>query len=129
MQTQDPIVRSAAASVHLKVLGWIHIILGLAGLMAGTFALYALYGGSTIIPQETKDLLAQAGYLSGLLWLFLGVAGISVVTGFGLLKAAQWAKYILWFFAIISLLDFPFGTAFGAYAIWALTRKNGAFSY
>lgn len=130
MDVQNPIVpRAAKATLHLKILGWTHVVLGVVAFIGGIFATFALYGNVPMIPQETKDLLIQSGYATSLLWLFLGVSVLTVVTGVGLLKAARWARGILWVFAIIGLFDFPLGTIFGLYAIWTLTRKNSVFSY
>ena len=129
MDEQTPIVKPTNVTLHLKILGWTHIVLGVAAFLLGMFAVFALYGGTDLLPQESKDALIQSGYASGLLWLFLGVSVITVVVGFGLIRAARWARYVLWVFAIIGLFDFPFGTLMGVYAIWVLTRKDSVFSY
>jgi hypothetical protein len=129
MDMQTPMVKTANVTLHLKILGWTHVVLGIVALGLGLFATFALYSGVEVLPPESTEALIQSGYATGLLWLFLGVSVITIITGIGLMKAARWARYILWFFAIVGLFDFPFGTAFGVYAIWVLTRKNGAFSY
>ena len=50
------------------------------------------------------------------------VAGI--VGGIGLLKGKNWARVLVLFLAVLDLIDFPIGTAIGAYTFWVLLNNE-----
>jgi hypothetical protein len=59
----------------------------------------------------------QAGALAGL------------AAGWGLLERETWARPLALVLAVLSILDLPFGTALGAYTLWALLPEEAADQY
>jgi hypothetical protein len=47
-----------------------------------------------------------------------------IIAGWGLLKYKEWARILLIILSALNILNFPFGTALGIYAIWALVQKE-----
>lgn len=69
---------------------------------------------------------------SSIICLTLLVAGsgiLSLVTGWGLLKMADWGRWLALFLAVLSLFLFPLGTIIGGIIIWYLLQDDvqGAF--
>jgi thiosulfate reductase cytochrome b subunit len=63
------------------------------------------------------------GMLCGV--VFLVITGIAlVVAGWGLLGMKQWARWLAFILAIISLFAFPIGTVIGAVIIWYLLKDD-----
>jgi len=56
--------------------------------------------------------------LVGLLLSALALPGL--VAGYGLLTHKPWARVLAIVIGILSLLNFPIGTAIGLYALWVL---------
>jgi uncharacterized protein YqgC (DUF456 family) len=57
--------------------------------------------------------------------VFLVVIGIAlVIAGWGLLSMKQWARWLAFILAIISLFGFPIGTVIGALIIWYLLKED-----
>jgi len=49
---------------------------------------------------------------------------LSLIEGIGLLYMKKWARNLGLILAMLSLLDFPFGTTLGVYSIWVLWKKD-----
>lgn len=67
-------------------------------------------------------LIGTAGLFMGLFIAALGVPG--TVAGIGLLQRRSWAKVWTIIVAVLNLLNIPFGTIFGIYALWVVTRPE-----
>jgi hypothetical protein len=62
-------------------------------------------------------------------WLVFAKGIVGIVAGIGLLNRAPWARTLTLIIAFLSLLSFPFGTAFGIYAIWVLLSGGAQREY
>jgi hypothetical protein len=63
------------------------------------------------------------GLTCGLIWLLL--TGIALVlSGWGLLRLKQWARWLAFVLAIFSLFAFPIGTVIGGVIIWYLLKEE-----
>jgi zinc-ribbon domain len=67
-------------------------------------------------------------------WPFIAVtsavmAGLALITGFGLLNRRPWARTLAIIAAILALLKFPFGTALGVYTLWVLAPGASGLEY
>lgn len=63
--------------------------------------------------------------LFGLLFLILGgLALLYLVTGIGLWRRKEWARWVALVLAVLGLLNFPIGTIIGALVIWFLLRED-----
>ena len=118
---------------HVSILGILYIVFGCLGLL-GAFALLALFGGVAgimgLVAQEEPDAGIAVPILGG-----IGVVGAIVVAlvslpglliGIGLRRFRRWARVGGIVLSALNLLNFPLGTAVGAYGLWVLLSKNSA---
>lgn len=109
---------------HIKVVAIVNIILGALGVLAGlgTFVggtLGSLFSGSIV------GALVGASFSLVFGIIFMCLALLRVMAGFGLMNGAQWARYSIILISVLGLLKFPFGTLFGAYSLWVLLSSEG----
>jgi len=117
-------------ATHIKVLGWLHIILGALGLCAGLFVFLLMGGLATVIglAQQSQDALVAVPILGGigvfvfLILLVLSVPGI--IAGIGLLNLKPWARILTIVLSAFELFHVPFGTALGIYGFWVLLQTG-----
>ena len=108
---------------HINIVAALHIGLSILGIIIGVFAFFTL----NLIGDFSGDQDAQfvlsiiARALVGFL-VFLSIPGL--IAGIGLLKRKEWARILTLIISVISLLNFPLGTAVGVYSIWALVNKE-----
>ncbi len=110
---------------HLKVIGALFIVWGALVLLAGlVLLLAAAYGGAVGESQSGQEgvfaIAAGAGMLVFAVLLVVGLPAL--LAGIGILQRREWGRILGIIVAGISLLNFPFGTAFGIYALVILTQ-------
>lgn len=108
---------------HINIVAALHIGLSILGILMGIVAFTVL----TLIGDFSQDQEAQvvlsviARILVGFM-VFLSIPGL--IAGIGLLKRKEWARILTLIISVISLLNFPLGTAVGVYSIWALVQPD-----
>jgi hypothetical protein len=115
---------------HVRVLGVIHIALGVLGLMAAALMLLGLGGAAGIIsasadPEDAAiaiPILSVAG--TALVIVLFAFSLPSVITGIGLLCFKTWARILGIVLSAIGLLGFPWITILGVYGLWVLFSKD-----
>ena len=112
-------------STHIKVLGWLHIIYGLFGLLGavGVFAAAtfgSLFSGS--IMGTFGGILG--GTVAAVVLAVMAIPGI--IAGWGLLNRRPWARIVIIILSILALIRFPLGTIVGVYGLWVLLSSEGA---
>jgi hypothetical protein len=112
-------------STHVKIIGWLHIIFGLFGILTAL----ALFGGGILGGAFAGSLKGMVGM--GLIGTFVGVmvaviALPGLIAGYGLLKYYDWARILMIVIAVLELIQFPLGTVLGIYTLWALLSADGA---
>ena len=118
---------------HLAVVGWLQIVNGLIGIIAGAFAATLILGAGAFSASLMQDgaaategaLLMQfmattAAALGGLLFV-LAVPG--VVAGIGLLRRASWSRLMALVLSAFELIAFPIGTVLAAYTVFVLSQQ------
>ncbi len=112
---------------HVKILGWLHIIL--SGLMIPiAIFVFLILAGTGVFSGDADAavILPIIGVaVSGFL-IVLAIPGI--LGGWGLLKRKSWARLVALIIGCLNLLSFPFGTALGVYTLWVLLQ-DGASDY
>jgi hypothetical protein len=114
---------------HVKILAWLNIVLGGLGVVIALFVL-VFFGGLAGIASSDSNPDDQAGaavlgIIGGIAFLFLAAISIpSVIAGVGLLKLRSWAQMLTIIMSVLSLLNFPFGTALGIYGLWVMLNKE-----
>lgn len=110
-------------SARLRILAWVHIVLGGAGL-----ALSAAFIASALLMNDPE--YADEIALFGGLLLVLGLVYFAPMFfgGYGLLKRWPWARALIWMEAAALLVLPPIGTALAGLSIWVLlsTREVSA---
>ena len=61
--------------------------------------------------------------------LLLAGGALGIITGWGLLQRQSWARMPAIVFGVLSLFDFPFGTALGIYSLWVLLPAKSEEEY
>jgi uncharacterized membrane protein len=110
---------------HIKILGWLHIILGGLSLLIGIVVLLILTSiGVLSGDREAVLVLPLVGFgIAGFMAL-IGAPG--VIGGIGLLKYKTWARVLTLILGFLNLPAFPIGTALGIYTIWVLLNEETA---
>lgn len=124
---------------HIKVVGYLHLGLGLLSLCGGLGGLiligvFGAMGGAAAFVEGG----AGAGLLTGgILGIFLMIVLVSllitslpgILAGWGILQKKAWAPIVAVILSILHVANFPFGTALAVYTWWALLSKDGQAAY
>jgi hypothetical protein len=115
---------------HVKVLGVANLAVGGCMLLAAVFLFLTVGGvagivGATADPQDAAIAIPILGLAGTGLAAFLTFFALpSLITGYGLLSFKPWARVVGIVLSAISLVNFPVGTALGAYGLWVLLNKE-----
>jgi hypothetical protein len=112
-------------STHVKIIGWLHIVFGLLGLLSA----FAVFGGTILGGLFSNSALGMVGI--GLVGTFAAVFLLAIslpglVGGYGLLRYHSWARILMIVIAVLELIRFPFGTILGIYTLWVLLSAEGS---
>jgi hypothetical protein len=116
---------------HVKILGILHVVYGILGVLAGIIVLVIFGGlaGLVSVAGRSGDALIAVPILGGIgafvfiLLLALSLPGI--IAGFGLLKLQPWARMLTIVLSALELMSVPVGTALGIYGLWVLLSPGG----
>ena len=110
---------------HVRILGWLYVVSHAIFLAIGAFVLVLLVGIAPVTGDpKPMWILSLVGTSVGLLMAALGLPGL--FAGYGLLTRKPWARVLAIVVGILSLLNFPIGTAIGIYTLWVLTQPVAA---
>lgn len=102
---------------HLKILAWIHVVMGGGVLLLGIAILV------DVLLQRPYSSYA-VGFIFGM-FLWLSALFIpSLVGGLGLLRTKRWARFLIIGVSVEFLFAAPIGTALGAYGLWTLLNRE-----
>jgi hypothetical protein len=112
---------------HVKLVGALHIGLGVAGVLGACSLFFFMLAPGilvNIIADEEIPLLilSTIGTLLSFFILLTTIPGI--VGGIALIKGKSWARIFVLVLSVLILFNIPFGTAIGAYSIWALSQND-----
>jgi hypothetical protein len=108
---------------HIKILSVLFIILGILGIVAAVGFLFLGAGAVTTILSEDDSNEARVGaaWAGGCITFVAALFGLmaipSIIAGWGLSKHKSWARMLTIILAVLSLPQFPVGTAIGVYAL------------
>jgi hypothetical protein len=114
---------------HVKVLGTLHIVFGVVGVIIGV-GVFVLFGGvaGLIDLDNDPDAAAAVPFLSLMggivLIIVLGLSLPGIIAGVGLLSYQPWARTVTIVVSLLELLNIPFGTALAVYGLWVLYRSG-----
>ena len=108
---------------HIKVLSVLFIILGILGIViaVGFLALGAGTAATILAQEDSNEARIGAAWAGGCISIVAGLLGVmaipSIIAGWGLSQHKSWARILTIILAILSLPQFPVGTAIGVYAL------------
>ena len=111
---------------HVKILGWLQIILGVLDLLIG-LAAFGLLSGIGLISGDVQafGILSIIGGFAGTFMLIMALPNL--ICGIGLLRNwGGWVIILAVILGIFNLAKFPWGTAIGIYTFWVAYRLSAA---
>jgi hypothetical protein len=110
---------------HITIIGWLNIVLNAMLLGVGMCGFLLLSGIGTFAAADSGEPVALAilGIIGGVALLFFAVLALpGMLAGIGLLKRQKWGQILGLVVGMLSLFNFPFGTAIGAYTLFVLLQ-------
>lgn len=103
---------------HVRILGWLHIVLGIIDLLIGMLAFGVLSGFGAVSGDPTAfGVMSLIGGFAGTIMLLMALPNL--IVGFGLLKNwGGWVIVLAVILGVINLMNFPIGTAIALYTFW-----------
>lgn len=110
---------------HVVIVAWLHIGASALFAAAGIFV-FTLFAGIGVAAQDPEALpiLATFGTAAALFLVTVSVPGF--LAGYGLLHRRPWSRVLAIVVGFLQLVNFPIGTAIGAYTIWILFDEQAA---
>lgn len=108
---------------HVKIVAILSLILGVGMALIGLL-LFAIIAGAGAASGEEEAILVTGIVGTAIGGVFVILSLPSTIGGIGLLKRKGWARIVIIIVAALSLLNFPFGTAYGVYSIYVLTHDQ-----
>ena len=110
-------------SKHLTVLGILLVVFGALHLVGAGIVFLTVAGGGLLSGDSTAMSLG-VGIGSVVASFLVAVSVPSLVAGIGLLRQASWSRMLALIAGGLNLLNIPFGTLLGVYAIWVLVQDE-----
>ena len=116
---------------HVRILGVLHIVFGLVGLLGGLVALLFFGGLAGLVgwfdaSEGAFIAIPILSAIGGIAFLIAAcLAAPSLIAGFGLLGFRSWARILTIVLSAFELLNFPLGTALAVYGFWVLLSPEG----
>src|SRR6266849_4142591 len=111
---------------NVKILGILHIVYGILGILAGIIIMLIFGGlaGVVSVAAHSADALIAVPILGGIgAFIFILLLALSlpgIVAGFGLIEFRPWARMLTIILSALELMSVPIGTALGIYGLWGL---------
>ena len=111
--------------LHITIIGWLNIVLNAMLLGVGLCGCLLLSGIGTFAAADSGEPVALAilGVIGGVALLFFAVLTLpGMLAGIGLLRRQKWGQILGLVVGMLSLFNFPIGTAIGAYTLFVLLQ-------
>lgn len=117
---------------HVKILGILHVVFGVLGLLVA-IGLLLLFGGLAGVigaaavenPQEQRAAAGVLGIIGAVVFFVVVVLSLpGLIAGIGLLKFRPWARILGIVVSALDLIHVPIGTALGVYGLWVLLSNE-----
>lgn len=113
---------------HVRILGILHIVFGVLGLLIALILLGVFGVGAMAIAMEGGSDAAAAPIMGGIGLVVCGLVAVfsipGIAAGFGLLKYRSWARILALVISALNILSVPIGTALGIYGFWVLLQNE-----
>jgi len=116
-------------AVHVRILAWLHIVMGGLGILAALLT----YAGAALLPQLIQTFAGDAGDIpnaliqivaTAIIGIFLLFSLPTLALGFGLYYLRPWARVLGYIISALNLLHVPLGTVLGLYSFWVLLKPE-----
>lgn len=103
---------------HVRILGWLHIVLGVIDLLIGLMAFGLLSGvGALSGDLAAFGFLSLIGSFAGAFMLLMALPNF--ICGLGLLRNwGGWVIVVAVILGLFNLMKIPFGTVIALYTFW-----------
>ena len=121
MSTQDVAPQTLhGLEGHRRILGILFIVMNALTLLVAlglgaVMAFVGQLGMGEAGAEERTMMFAVAAGITGC-FVVLGLPGL--ITGIGMLKRRRWSRVLALVLGVLSLPNFPLGTALGVYTLW-----------
>lgn len=107
---------------HVRILGWLHIVLGIVDLCIGLMAFGILSGIGALSGDITAfGFLSLIGGFAGAFMLIMALPNF--ICGLGLLRDwGGWVIILAVILGLFNLMNVPIGTAIALYTFWIAWR-------
>ena len=104
---------------HVKVVGWLNIVLSILAIAAGLCVAVVVIGGGLISEDNTAITVTRiVGMVLLGIALVLAIPGL--IAGIGLLRYKNWARILAIILGVLNLMNIPVGTAVGVYTLYVM---------
>lgn len=114
--------------IHTRIAAALHIVTGVIGAAIMLIGVIGVNGLAAMLSTGSGADAGAAGFLFGFGNAVLAILMLTVVAeiaaGVALLRGSPTGRVFVIVFSVFCLFKFPFGTAMGAYCLWALLRKQ-----
>jgi hypothetical protein len=116
---------------HVDFVGVLFIIWGLLTTLIGVSTLALGIGAVALIMSQASSGAGQfaagltAAALTTLALIAIGWGAAHIVAGVALRRLRHWSRMAALVLGSVDLVLLPYGTALGAYALWALLSEGG----
>ena len=112
---------------HVRVAAVLHIVMACLGLLfllvvGAMVGAFGALGSDWGVPRDVAAWVGGIGLILVVAFALLVIA--EFVGAVLLLQGSESGRIITIVFSVLSLLNLPFGTAIGAYSLWALLREQ-----
>lgn len=113
---------------HVKILGILNIVLN-AFLLLAALIVFVVLVGAGLISGEQEAMFATFGIGTVVACFLMVLAAPGIIGGYFLLQYKNWARILVLVLGVLNILNFPLGTALGAYTLWVLLNKETEFLF
>jgi hypothetical protein len=99
-----------------------HFVIAAFTLLAALILFIGL--AAVILTGSGQDVVIGGFFISIILLIVGALTIVHIVTGWGLLKQKEWARWAAVALGLLELVNFPLGTLIGALAIWYLLGEG-----
>lgn len=119
-------VQPPRVASNIKVLGVLWLVFAGLHLIPGLIVIVLFSGAANFIPDIPAFMpMLLVGFGVAL----SALSAIGLIAGWGLLSWKPWARMLSIVLGVISLLNFPLGTALGIYTLWVLMPAASEHEY
>jgi hypothetical protein len=115
--------------MHVRIAGWLNIIANAIYLLLGACGFIFFIGMGLFAAADSGEGIAFGvlGLIGGIALVYFVVLALpGILAGYGLLKGTKWGQVLGIVVGILALLNFPIGTAIGAYTLFVLFQNSAS---